>query len=263
MNSPTATQGRSVPLTSPRRLVIDLLHFSKKVPSIPVQRTFSVRELVQERNLELVDGHRISWVALFIKAFGLIARDVADLRRAYLGFPWPRLYEHPCSIACVAVTKRWRGQEGVFFGHIREPEHQSLTAISERVRAFRNRPVEEFGVMRRALRTSRLPRPLRRLLWWYGLNVSGWLRASHFGTFGVSVYSGWGVESLHPLSPLTTTLNYGVVRPNGEVSVRLIYDHRVTDGVTIARALVALEQALLGPVLTELRSLRQLKRLAS
>ena len=56
------------------------------------------------------------------------------------------------------------------------------------------------------------------------------------GTFGVSVYSALGAESLHPLTPLTTALNYGVIQENGDVTVRVIYDHRVMDGATVARA---------------------------
>jgi hypothetical protein len=69
-------------------------------------------------------------------------------------------------------------------------------------------------------------------------------RANYFGTFGVSVYSALGAESLHPLSPLTTTLNYGVFAPDGSADVRLVYDHRVTDGATVARALTRLEDVL-------------------
>ena len=41
----------------------------------------------------------------------------------------------------------------------------------------------------------------------------------------------------HPLSVLTTTLNYGVIAADGTVDVRLIYDHRVMDGSSVARAL--------------------------
>jgi hypothetical protein len=101
----------------------------------------------------------------------------------------------------------------------------------------------------------RLPRFLRRLGWWWGLNSSGARRARHFGTFAVSVYSGLGVESLHPLSPLTTVLNYGPIDTEGQVDVRLIYDHRVLDGSTIGRALIRLEEVLCGPILAELESL--------
>jgi hypothetical protein len=104
------------------------------------------------------------------------------------------------------------------------------------------------------LAVARLPRPVRRLLLWLGLNLSR-TRPGQFGTFGLSSYSALGAESLHPLSPLTTTLNYGVIDPDGSVTVRLVYDHRVTDGATIARALARLEAVLTGEVLDELRAM--------
>ena len=75
---------------------------------------------------------------------------------------------------------------------------------------------------------------MRRFLLWLGLNSSARPRPGQFGTFGLSVYSSLGAESLHPLSPLTTTLNYGVIDADGTVWVRLIYDHRVLDGATVA-----------------------------
>jgi pyruvate/2-oxoglutarate dehydrogenase complex dihydrolipoamide acyltransferase (E2) component len=76
------------------------------------------------------------------------------------------------------------------------------------------------------------------------------------GTFGVTSYSGLGAESLHPLSPLTATLNYGVIGHNGSVDVRIIYDHRVMDGATVARALARMEEVLNEGLVGELRSSR-------
>ena len=98
---------------------------------------------------------------------------------------------------------------------------------------------------------ARFPRPVRRLLLWLGLNLPR-TRPGQFGTFGLSVYSSLGAESLHPLSTLTTTLNYGVIESDGTVFVRIIYDHRVLDGAMIARVLERLEKVLLGPILAEL-----------
>jgi hypothetical protein len=37
--------------------------------------------------------------------------------------------------------------------------------------------------------------------------------------------------------------------------VRVVYDHRVTDGATVARALARLEAVLTGEVLNELRAM--------
>jgi hypothetical protein len=81
-------------------------------------------------------------------------------------------------------------------------------------------------------------------MWWLALNWCGYYRARNVGTFGVSVYSGLGAESLHPLSLMTTTLNYGIIADDGTVDVRIIYDHRVLDGASIARALAELETVL-------------------
>ena len=115
--------------------------------------------------------------------------------------------------------------------------------------------MESIGDYRRILLMNRFPRPLRRLLWWIGLNVWGRKRAAFLGTFGVTVYAGLGAASLHPLSLLTTTLNYGVIEPDGTVDVRLTYDHRVLDGATVARALAELERVLTHEILAELRYL--------
>ena len=97
--------------------------------------------------------------------------------------------------------------------------------------------------MSRILRLTRLPALVRRCVWWIGLNV-GRQRARFFGTFLLSVYSGLGAESLHPLSHLTSLLNYGVIDEAGNVTVRIIYDHRVMDGATVARGLGRLEELM-------------------
>ena len=94
-----------------------------------------------------------------------------------------------------------------------------------------------------------MPRPIRRFLWWSTLAVSGGKRAKRFGTFGLSSYGSLGAESLHPMSPLTTTLTYGPIDPSGKVCVKLIYDHRVLDGAYVARRLGEIEDALRGEIL--------------
>jgi hypothetical protein len=241
--------GRTLPLTAPRRLIGDLLHFARQVPSIPVQRRMNLADLRRARGRKTP---KVSWCTLFTSAYARVAAAIPQLRRAYLSFPRPRLYEHPFSIASVAIERDYQGESAVLFGHLRCPEGQTLAELDGRLRRLKEAPVESNGVFRRGLRVSRLPRPLRRALWWYALNVSGPLRARHLGTFGVSVYSGLGAESLHPLSPLTTTLHYGVIRPSGTVDVRIIYDHRVLDGATVARALAQLEAVLHEEILGEI-----------
>jgi hypothetical protein len=233
--------GRTFPLSVPRRLICDLLYFARQAPTVPVQRRMHLDGLVGARAQA---ARRVSWCAIFTKAYARVAVQFPELRRAYLSFPTPRLYQHPYSIASVAVERLYGGENAVFFAHLREPEGQTLWQLDEHLRRFKEEPIETFGLFRRALKVSRLPRWLRRALWWYGLNTSGLRRARHMGTFGVSVYSGLGAESLHPLSPLTTTLHYGVLRRDRTMPVRITYDHRVMDGATVARALALMEDVL-------------------
>lgn len=244
--------GRTLPLSLPRRFVCDLMRHAHRVPTVPVQRRMRLAAVVEARAGAVP---RPSWPVIFAKAFGIVAAARPELRRAYLSFPWRRVYEHPHSIASVAIERQWCGESAVLFAHLRAPELQSLLKLDRSLRRYRKAPLENVGLFRRISRVTRLPWPLRPLAWWATLNWSGFRRARQLGTFGVSVYSSLGAESLHPLSPLTTTLNYGVIHRSGAVSVRLIYDHRVLDGATVARALLELEEVLNGAIVAELRGL--------
>jgi pyruvate/2-oxoglutarate dehydrogenase complex dihydrolipoamide acyltransferase (E2) component len=248
-----AAVGRRLALSLPRRIMCDLMAFAKAIPTVPVQRQMHLQGVVEARARLAAAAKAPGWCAIFTKAYGLMALDFAELRRAYLSLLRPHLYEHPYSIASVAVERQYQGENAVFWGHLRRPERQPLTELQADLRRFKEAPLESMGLFRRALLVGRLPRPLRRLAWWIGLNASGSKRARFMGTFGVSVYSGLGAESLHPISPLTGTLNYGPVQPDGSVSVRIVYDHRVVDGATVARALACMEEVLNQQILAELR----------
>jgi len=154
----------------------------------------------------------------------------------------------------VAIERLYRGERGVFFAHVRGPDHQSLEALEGHLGHYKETPIEEVPLYRRALRVSRFPGPIRRLMWWYGLHLSGPGRARRLGTFGLSSYSALGAQSLHPLSLLATTLTYGPVGEDGKVDVRVVYDHRAMDGATVARALAALEDAFNEDLPRELRA---------
>ena len=88
-------------------------------------------------------------------------------------------------------------------------------------------------------------------------SISGGSGARYFGTFQLSVYSGLGAESLNPLTPLTTLLNYGPIGEDGSVTVRIHYDHRVMDGANVARALERFEKILNDEVADEVKNLAQ------
>ncbi len=252
--------GFCLPLSLPRRLMNDLLHFAAFVPSFTVERRMNLAALVEARELAIP---KPSWCSLFTKAWGMTCAAQPELRRAYLGFPWPRLYQHPTSVACIAVERPYGNDNAVFFLPISRPEVCPLVEIDARIKWFKDRPLGSSGAVRRQLTVARKPLGIRRLLWWAALNVSGRQRARLLGTFGVSVYSGLGAESLQPTCLLTSTLSYGVIDRDGGVTVRVSYDHRTLDGGTIARALGELERFLSHEILAELRYLEGVDRLAA
>ncbi len=243
-------KGVVFPLSVPRRLIADLLHFARRVPSIPLSRMMDVSGLFAARRAH---PDRPSWSVIFMKAYARVATDHPPLRRALLEWPYPRIYEHPQTNCSLAIERTFDGEEGVFFGMFRAPEGQTLGELQRSLIEFKNAPLEEIGFFRRMIRISRFPRPIRRFLWSASLNVSGRGRAKRFGTFGVTTLGGTGVEQIHPLSPLTTTLTFGPIDAGGKVTVKIIYDHRVLDGAYVARRLVDLEKMINGAILEELR----------
>jgi len=243
------SRGHSIPLSLPRRLVCDLVHFARRIPTVPVQRVMDLHAVAEARSACVP---RVGWTAVFTKALAVVSNEMPELRRAYLDYPRPRLYEHPSPAASVAIERDYHGEPGVFFGYVASPDRLSLPDLDAAIQRYKTGPVEE--AFQFALWFLRFPRFFRRFTWWWILNVRGSRKAQFLGTFGVSSYAGLGAESLHPLSPLTVTLNYGAVGPDGLAPVRLVYDHRVMDGATVARALVRLEEVLQDVILNELES---------
>ena len=248
-------RGVTLPLSLPRRFICDLLHFARQVPTIPVQRRMRLAPLVAARAAAVP---RPTWCAVFTKAYAFVSDAYPPLRRCYVPWPWPRLYEHPLSVAKVAVERPFAGEDAVFYAHVSEPQTLPLAHIDVRLRRYKEAPLESIGTFRRYLRLSRLPWPLRRAAWWLALSLSGAKRTRFLGTYGVTTYSGLGASSLHPINLSTSTLNYGVFDDDGSLDVRLTYDHRVLDGSTVARALADLERALLHEIVAELRYLQAL-----
>jgi hypothetical protein len=244
-------RGRALKISASRRLVGDLMRFSMGIPRVTVQRQMNLAPLLAARNSR---SQRVSWTVLFLKGYGLLAREVPEFRRAYVKFPRPHFYEYPKSVASVACEREHEGERVVLLATVKHPESRSIGNLQETIDATRAEPVPAIKQFRRALSFARLPGPLRWILMWFGLNLPR-RRLRHFGTFQLSVYSGLGAESFNPLTPLTTLLNWGPISDDGTVNVRILYDHRVMDGATVARALVRFEAILNGDIASEVSEL--------
>jgi hypothetical protein len=233
-------------------LVGDVAYFARHMPTFAVDRLVSLGELAEFRGDATP---HISWTVLFLKAYSLVAADCRPLRQAYLRWPWPHLVEHPSSVATVAINRRDedRDEDRLCWGRFIEPERRSLVELQQELDRYQREPLEE--VFRRQVQHSKLPLPLRRLIWWINLNLVVKKRAKRLGTFSMSTLAGLGAWNRSHPSILTTSLTYGPLGERGRMLVTLICDHRVLDGALAARALAQLEAALCGPIARELAAL--------
>jgi hypothetical protein len=244
--------GRWRSLSVNRRMIAEMMAECRGMPIITIERQMPLGELVAARNA-LPDPP--SWVALFAKAFALVAAERPELRRAYMPHPWPHFYETAGSVASIAVERDYGGESTVFFGQFFRPEEQTLDDLQRAIVHWRDAPVEEVRDFRRILNFMRVPRPLRRLAWWYALKVAGRHRVRQFGTFGISTTASAGATCRNLIAPVPLTLNYDLFAADGSLPVRLHFDHRVLDGMPAARALAEIEETLRSKILDELRAM--------
>ena len=214
------------PDATPRRIAgrartdpVQLLFPSRRVPLTAA--TFRRKRLGDVIAARRRRANRVSWCAIFIKAYGIVAAARPELRRCYLPWIWPHLYEHPINVASFTLERLHDGEPGVFFAKVPRPEGRSLRELDDLGRWYQSAPVDAVPSFSQTLLLSRLQRPLRRLAWTIGLISDGACRAHFFGTFGMSVVGSLGAAGLHILSPLTTTLNYGTFDDDGGLDVRI------------------------------------------
>lgn len=243
-------RGKWLRVSPARKFVLELMRHAMKVPSLPLARDADVGALVALRK-----EAGVSWTSVFMKAYGIVGRTIPELRRAYIPWPWPHFYEHPISECALLIEREHEGEQVVLGAKIRGPENGTLAAIDEALRRYRDKPVLEVTAFRQILRFGRMPAFLRRFLFWQTVNVSGYAKSKRLGTFAISSLGNMGVEQMHPLCPLTTYLTFGPISPDGIVNVKVIYDHRVMDGRTVARTLIELEKTLQTAIRDELEAM--------
>lgn len=242
-------RGKVRKVSLPRRLIIDLMHASRRVPFVSLSRSLNVRQLVEARG---GPGRKPGWAAIFVKAFALVARDEPILRTLYATWPWPSFYELPRSVAMVAIARVEHGEDCVLPQRIGGPEALPLSEIDALIRHAKEAPIDEVPTFRKIMLATRLPLPLRRLVWMIGLNF-GRQRGNYFGSYTVTGVAAFGGGELHALSPGPFILSFSVLEADNSINVVIRWDHRITDAAVIAKAMTRLEQVLNTDIAAELR----------
>jgi hypothetical protein len=245
-------RGQTIPLSLPRRWVGDLLAFGQSVPTVVAERVLQIQPLASARK-RLESPPR--WCALIMKCFGLASQRIPELRRSYLGFPYSRLYEHPSSVATIVLQRDFIGELAVMPALIQAPESLSLADLELRLQQLNSLPFEEIGCFRRLIKTTKLPGPLRRLLWWYGLSVSGRTKSKTFGTFSCNSVAKMGIQLRQFVTPITSSIYYTPDKSTDELTIAMAFDHRVFDAEVAGRALNDIESLLNREMVEEIRGM--------
>jgi hypothetical protein len=238
---------RSVPLH--RRWVNDIIHFGKKSHVIGCNWRINLAPAVAARATR---QPIIGWTAMWVKALALASQRYPELRTAYLPFPWARLYVHADCVCTVAIERTWQGASAVFFDQIRQADATSLTDLDHWLRRLKQEPVESFSGFRRIIRFARPPVLVRRLIWSLLLYWSGPLRAQYIGTCALDPFPTGGSVT-QSATPISFLLYYGLVAPNGDTQVQVLFDHRVMDGIDAYRIVRSIETTLNREIAAELK----------
>jgi len=238
---------QSVPLH--RRWVNDIIHFGKKSHVVGCNWKINLAPALAAR---AAHEPAIGWTAMWMKALALVSQRHAELRTAYLPFPWARLYVHPECVCTIAVERTWRGAAAVFFDQVPRPDSFPLTVLDNWLRALKQEPVETFSGFRRLIRFARPPVLVRRLIWSLVLYWSGPIRAKYLGTCALNPFPTGG-RVTQSATPISFLLYYGLVEPNGETQIQILFDHRVMDGIDAYRLLRNIETTLNREIAAELK----------
>ena len=196
---------------------------------------------------------KISWNVLYMKAYACVCQQNSALRQSFVKFPWGHLYEHDQNVCMMTIAREHEGEERLFFARFNRPESRSLVELQEHYDYYRKAPIEEIKQFRHQIQFAKAPKMVRRLAWWALFNLVPQKRASHMGTFGISISGYKGCyAATHHLGTNTTILGVDPLPKNGVSRIVLTFDHRVIDGTPVTRALQQLHHMLTTTIKVEL-----------
>jgi hypothetical protein len=245
------SKGRRIRLTVARRLVADYMWAASAIARVDVRRRVAFRDVIAAR--AAIGANAPSWTAIFVKAFATVAAEFPELRRVYMSLPWPHFYQYDESTVSILQERQIFGDTGILPLRFYQPDAIALAELDGMIRREAAAPVEASRFHRKLIRFARLPLLVRRLIWSLFWNVPRLRR--EIGTCGVSSAARWQTDLGTTRSPLASLLSYGPADADGNVDVRLSFDHRILDGALAGRALERLDQVLNSLILEELKHL--------
>jgi hypothetical protein len=239
------------PLPAGRGCVNDIATLALDIPLFPVDRLMWLDAVAAARREAAV---RIGWAAIFLKAYALVAGETPALRSWLAGRFRQRLATSSENMAVLAINRGDGGDDRLFFARLARPEATPLPLLQESIDRFLTRPVDE--VFKRQLQLEGVPGWLRRTILRWNMRSTSPKRVTRIGTFTLSTLAGFSATNRSHPTICTTSLSYGPLDGDGRCLVTVIADHRVLDGVSVAKSLARLEEVLATRIATELRNVR-------
>jgi hypothetical protein len=245
--------GKRIKLSNGRRLVEDIIHVANKTPLAGFSADQDAGLVAKFRRHS---RPKISWNVLYMKAYAIVCKRDATLRRSYVNFPWSYLYEHDQNVCMMTIAREHEGEERLFFARFNSPEERTLVELQDQFDHYRRAPISDIKQFRHQINFAKAPRFARRFAWWALANLWPKKRASHMGTFGLSISGNKGCYGVSThLGPTTTTLGVDPSPKQGVSKVVVTFDHRVLDGAPVTRAMQKMHQILITSVMVELAEL--------
>ena len=219
--------GRRLSFSNGRRLVDDVIRISTKMPMAAFSSEWDVERVAKLRRMA---KPKISWNVLMMKAHAIVCRENEMLRRSYVRFPYPHLYEHHQNVCMMTIGREHQGEERLFFARFNEPDNYTLVELQELYDKYRKAPVEEIKQFRHQITFAKFPSLVRRFGWWALFNLWPQKRASHMGTFGMSISGHRGAMGSQHLGFNTTILGVDPNPRKGVAKMLLTFDHQILDG---------------------------------
>jgi hypothetical protein len=215
-------------------VINDLAIIGRSIPLFPVDREMRLADVAEARTAA---PRRIGWTACFMKAYAIVAAEMPLLRTWFIDGLAPRLATSNQSVASVAINRTEPEGDRLFVARLVAPDRKPLVGIQGFIDRQTTAPIRE--VFFKQLDLERMPGWLRRRILHWNMNSSSPKRVTRIGTFSMSSLAGSGVGNhFHP-TICTTSLCQGPLDAAGRCRVTIIADHRVLDGITVARALQA------------------------
>src|SRR5438552_1042422 len=142
------TLGRSIPLSLGRRIMDDFLYAGMQMPLVTIQKDMNLAEVVAARQEA---QPKPSWCSIFTKAYGKVVASRPEMRRAFMAFPRPRIFEFSATTADIAVETRVGAEEILVFVPVPNPESTPLPEIDRILTTCKEKPFELMPRFRHSL----------------------------------------------------------------------------------------------------------------